>query len=186
MSIRNHLITLASMMIITAGYAQSRYYTKTATITFFSKTDLENIEAVNKTVTAAMDTRSGAVQFSVPMKAFSFAKGLMQEHFNENYVESDKYPNSVFKGTIKDNGKLRYDIPGTYDVTVNGDLTIHGVTRPVSAKGKINVAEGSITISSVFQILLSEYNISIPTLVNDKISKSIKINVHGKLEPLNR
>ena len=77
-----------------------KYFTKTGNITFFSKTDAENIEGVNHKVTSAFETTSGKLQFSVLMKAFEFEKALMQEHFNENYLESEKYPKSTFKGQI--------------------------------------------------------------------------------------
>jgi polyisoprenoid-binding protein YceI len=185
---RRKSLTVISILLLLAitAIAQDRYYTKTATISFFSKTDLENIEAANKIVTAVIDTRSGAVQFSAPMKAFSFAKGLMQEHFNENYIESDKYPNSTFKGTITNNQSIRYNTPGSYDATVSGNLTIHGVTRAINTNGKITVAHGSLGVNSSFDILLSDYNITVPALVADKISKTIRINIQGKLEPLNR
>ncbi|RYY20772.1 MAG: YceI family protein [Chitinophagaceae bacterium] len=186
MRIKSFLLITTIMFAATVAIAQDRYYTKTATISFFSKTDLEDIEAINKIVTAVIDTKSGAVQFSVPMKAFAFEKGLMQEHFNENYVESDKFPNGTFKGTITNNQNIRYNTPGSYDAIVSGNLTIHGVTRGINTKGKITVAPGSLNVNSLFDILLSDYNISVPALVADKISKTIKINIQGKLEPLNR
>jgi polyisoprenoid-binding protein YceI len=166
--------------------AQDRYFTKTGTIRFFSKTDLENIEATNKIVTAVLDIKSGAIQFSVPMKAFEFRKSLMQEHFNENYVESDKFPNGTFKGKISNNAGIKYGTPGTYDATVEGELTIHGVTKPLSTKGKLLISASNIEANTSFEILLADYNISIPSLVADKISKNVQINVLTKLEPLTR
>jgi len=182
--IRKTLFFIAGIISgIATLHAQDRYFTKTGTITFFSKTDLENIEASNKIVTAALSTKTGAVQFSVPMKAFEFRKGLMQEHFNENYIESDKYPNSSFKGTITNNADIKYDKPGTYEANVEGQLTIHGVTRPVSTKGKVVVGEKTIEANTSFNVLVADYKISIPSLVADKISKSVQINVTTKLEP---
>lgn len=166
--------------------AQDRYFTKTGTIHFFSKTDLEDIDASNKLVTAVLDTKSGAIQFSVPMKAFEFRKALMQEHFNENYVESDKFPNGSFKGKVLNNAAIKYSTPGTYDATVEGDLTIHGVTKPVSTKGKIVVGKSAIEANTNFDVVLADYNISIPSLVADKISKKVKISVTTRLEPLTK
>ncbi|RYY18399.1 MAG: YceI family protein [Chitinophagaceae bacterium] len=166
--------------------AQERYFTKTGTIRFFASTDLEDVEATNKIVTAVLDIKSGAIQFSAPMKAFEFRKGLMQEHFNENYVESNKYPNSTFKGKITNNADIKYGTPGTYVGNVEGDLTIHGVTKPVSAKARIVISQKDIEATTSFNVQVADYNISIPALVANKISKTVKIDVATKLEPFTR
>ncbi|MET0300109.1 MAG: YceI family protein [Flavitalea sp.] len=178
------LLTLLLVTGIAQLAAQDRYFTKTGTISFHSKTDLENIDATNKLVTAALDTKTGAIQFNVPMKAFEFKRALMQEHFNENYVESEKFPNGTFKGRLANNASIKYGTPGTYDVTVEGDLTIHGVTKKVNAPGKVVISQGAIDATAAFEILLADYNITIPALVADKISKKVNINVVTKLEPL--
>ncbi|RYG04633.1 MAG: YceI family protein, partial [Chitinophagaceae bacterium] len=102
------LLTLLLAAGIAQLAAQDRYFTKTGTISFHSKTDMENIDATNKLVTAALDTKTGAIQFNVPMKAFEFKRALMQEHFNENYVESDKFPNGTFKGKLTNNAAVNY------------------------------------------------------------------------------
>ena len=100
------LLTLALITTATLSFAQDRYFTKTGKINFSSKAPMEDIEGKNKTVTAVLDTKSGAMQFAVLMKGFEFEKQLMQQHFNENYVESDKYPRSEFKGTIINNSEI--------------------------------------------------------------------------------
>src|ERR687890_520863 len=102
-------ILIAAFFLIT-GFteAQSRYYTKSGRITFYSNAPLEDIEASTKTVAALLDATTGTLQFSVVMKSFEFKKALMQEHFNENYVESDKYPNGEFKGNIVNNAEIAY------------------------------------------------------------------------------
>ncbi|MDQ3845325.1 MAG: YceI family protein, partial [Bacteroidota bacterium] len=122
-----------------ATNAQDRYFTKSGDITFFSKAPLEDIEAKNKSVTAVLDTRTGDLQFAVLMKGFEFKKALMQEHFNENYVESDKYPRSEFKGTLINNSEINYQKPGTYTAKVRGQLTIHGITRDIETTGSLKV-----------------------------------------------
>ncbi|HEX6333383.1 MAG TPA: YceI family protein [Flavisolibacter sp.] len=179
-------VMIAAVLICaaTVTQAQDRYFTKSGRIEFFSKAPMEDIEARNKTVAAVLDTKSGALQFSVLMKSFEFEKALMQEHFNENYVESNKFPKAEFKGSITNNGDINYAKDGSYTAKVKGKLTIHGVTRDVETTGTIKVASGKIDASSVFNILLSDYNISIPAIVKDKISNSIKIAVDCKLEPL--
>lgn len=182
---RKNLLTLLGFVLVVATVnAQDRYFTKTGKIDFFSSASLEDIEAKNKTVTAVLDTKTGAVQFSVQMKGFEFQKALMQEHFNENYIESDKYPKADFKGTVNNNSAVNYTKDGTYNVTVKGKLTIHGVTKDIEAPGTIKVAGGKIDASSTFNILLADYKISIPAVVKDKISNSIKITVNTNLEPL--
>lgn len=181
---KKNLIVLAGfVLLVTAASAQDRYFTKTGKINFYSKAALEDIQAENKTVTAVLDSKSGAMQFEVLMKGFEFEKKLMQEHFNENYVESDKYPKATFKGTVANNAAVNYTKDGTYNATVKGKLTIHGVTKDVEAPGTIKVNGGKVDAASTFNIKLSDYNISIPAVVKDKISNSIKINVDTRLEP---
>jgi polyisoprenoid-binding protein YceI len=165
--------------------AQSRYYTKTGEISFFSKSRIENIEATNKSVTCVIDVLSGNVQFAVLMRGFEFRKALMQEHFNENYVESDKFPRSEFKGKILNNDEIEYKSDGSYSVHVTGTLTIHGVTQMIEVIGKVNVIEGKINILVDFNIRLSDYKISIPNLVKENISNTIAIRVNCTLQQLN-
>lgn len=168
----------------TNARAQERYFTKTGSISFFSKAPMEDIEAINNTVTAVIDAKSGAMQFAVQMKGFAFRKALMQQHFNENYVESDKYPRAEFKGVIANNARVNYSKDGVYNVMVKGDLTIHGITKEVQAPGIIKVAGSGLQGSSTFAIQLSDYSIAIPALVKDKVSNSIKITVDLILQPL--
>ena len=182
---KKHLIAiLALVMTASVSFAQGRFYTKTGKIDFFSKASLEDIEAKNKTVTAVIDSKTGAIQFAVQMKGFEFEKKLMQEHFNENYVESDKFPKAEFKGTITNNAEIDYTKDGSYTAKVKGKLTIHGVTKDVESSGTIKVEDGKLDSKSSFNILLSDYDIKIPSVVKDKISNNIKISVECKLEPL--
>ena len=177
---------LLALMIAGAGFvhAQDKFFTKTGKISFYSKAPMEDIEAKNKTVAAVMDTKTGAIQFSVLMKSFEFEKALMQEHFNENYVESDKFPKADFKGTIVNNSSVNYSKGGTYNTIVKGKLTIHGVTKEVEAPGVIKIEGGKIDASSTFNVMLSDFNVSIPSMVKDKVSNTIKITVDCKMDPL--
>jgi polyisoprenoid-binding protein YceI len=178
------IVLLMMMLTASACLAQDKFFTKTGKINFFSKATLEDIEAKNKTVTAVIDSKSGAVQFSVQMKGFEFEKKLMQQHFNENYVESDKFPKGEFKGSITNNSEVNYTKNGSYTAKVKGKLTIHGVTKEVETTGIVKVDGGKLDISSSFNVLLSDYDIKIPAVVKDKISNSIKITVDCKLDPL--
>ncbi len=165
-------------------FAQDKMYTKTGTISFDATADLDKIAAINKKVTCVVDTKSGAMQFEVVMKAFEFEKALMEEHFNENYVESDVYPKSTFKGTISNLSDIKFKTDGTYTANITGDLTIHGVTKPVTTKGTFTVKSGKVAGSAIFNVLLSDYNISIPSVVQANIKKEATIKVDVNLDPL--
>lgn len=173
---------LSSFLISTIN--AQKFYTKNGKISFFSSASMENIEAHNRSVSAVVDAGSGDVQFAVLMKGFEFKKALMQEHFNKNYVESDKFPKSSFNGKVVNNGDIKYTVNGTYNAQVKGKLTIHGVTREVDIPGTITVSEGKLSIRSTFNVLLADYNISIPRIYKDNIAKSIRVSVDCSLSPM--
>lgn len=166
--------------------AAQKFFTKNGTIGFdaTSASSPEKIEGKNRSATCVVDTKSGAIQFAVLMKGFAFERALMEEHFNENYVESHKFPRAEFKGKIKDTETIDFTRDGTHKVKVKGDLTMHGETKEVETTGQLVVREGKISASAEFSVKLSDYNISIPGLVADKVSKSAKISVDCSLEPL--
>jgi len=154
-----------------------KFYTKNGSISFFSKAPLEDIKADNNQVMSVINTQTGELQFSLLTKGFHFKKALMEEHFNSDYMESDKFPKSTFKGSITDIKKVDFAKDGTYAVTVSGDLTIHGVTKKTTANSKIVIKDGKIAGSSKFIITLSDFGISIPKIYQDNISKTIEISV---------
>lgn len=178
------MLVAASFMLVSILSAQDKYYTKVGKINFKSKATLENIEALNKSVTAVLDTKTGNLQFAVLMKGFEFEKALMQEHFNENYVESHKYPKAEFKGAVTNNGEVNYSKDGTYKAKVKGQLTIHGETKDVETDGTIQVKGGKILADAVFGVALADYKIEIPKLVKDNIAKIVTIEVDCTLDPL--
>ena len=181
--LKKPLMIVGLVLLAAISQAQEKYFTKTGKIEFSSKASMEDIDAKNKTVAAILDTKTGALQFSALMKSFEFEKALMQEHFNENYVESNKYPKAEFKGTITNNSSINYSKDGTYNAKVKGKLTIHGVTKDVETTGALKVNGGKIDASSVFNILLSDYNIKIPSVVKEKVSNNVQVSVDCKLEP---
>lgn len=161
-----------------SGFTEAQtYLTKNGKISFFSKTSMENIEAVNNQAVSVFNSSHGDIAFSVIIKGFLFKKALMQEHFNENYMESDKYPKATFKGNIADLAKIDLAREGEYPVKISGDLTLHGVTKKANTTGKITVKSGKVSASSEFSVLLADYKISIPKVVENNISPTIKINV---------
>lgn len=166
--------------------AQDKYFTKTGKTSFdaTSPGSPEQVEGIHKSVLCVLDTKTGNMQFSVTMKGFEFERALMQEHFNENYIESDQFPKSEFKGMISNNSSVNYTTNGEYPVFVKGKLTMHGITKDVEANGKLVINNGNIAATSVFTVLLADYKISIPGLVADKVSKTAKIVVNCLLDPL--
>ncbi len=178
--------TVFFLLLLSASFcfAQDKFFTKTGKVNFFSKASMEDIEARNKTVTAVLDSKTGAVQFAIQMKGFEFEKQLMQQHFNENYVESDKYPRAEFKGVITNNNEINYGHEGSYPTKVTGKMTLHGVTRKIETTGSVKVDGENLKIESVFNIQLTDYKIKIPAVVKEKVSNNIRITVDTKLEKL--
>ena len=181
---KQFVLAVASLLFFASLQAQEKYFTKSGKIGFYSKAPLENIEAHNKSVTCVLDTKTGNLQFAVLMKGFEFEKALMQEHFNENYVESHKYPKAEFKGQIVNTGEINYSQDGTYQAKVKGKLTIHGETKDVETMGTITVKDGKMGANADFSVALEDYKIEIPKIVKDNISKIVKISVDCSLDPL--
>jgi polyisoprenoid-binding protein YceI len=158
------------------------YYTKNGKISFYSKAIMEDIAADNNQVISVLDIQTGVLRFSVLTNAFHFPKAMMEEHFNSDYMDSDKYPSSTFKGTVTDISKVDFIKDGTYKVNIQGDLNIHGVSKNITTPGTLIIKDGNLSGSSVFKILLKDYNIKIPSIVANHISESIEINVNCNYE----
>lgn len=180
------LFLFALIAGLTTVATAQKYYTKNGSISFDATASgsPEDIKADNRTVTCVIDASNGNIQFKASMKAFTFERALMQEHFNENYVESNKYPEAKFAGTISNVSTISFSKDGNYPATVKGKLTMHGVEKEVEATGKVIVAKGKITATANFSVLLSDYKVDVPTLVSDKVGKTAKISVNCGLEPL--
>jgi polyisoprenoid-binding protein YceI len=162
-----------------------KFMTKNGNIRFYSETPIETIEATNNQVNTALDTQTGDLVFKVLIKSFQFEKALMQEHFNENYLESDKFPNSTFQGKITNLSAIDFTKEGTYDATIEGDLTIHGVTRKISEKGTFKVMAGDkIEGDSKFNIKPADYSIKIPGAVVKNIAETIEVTVDIELSKM--
>lgn len=164
--------------------SQDKFYTKSGNISFFSATSVENIDAKNKSVVCLLIPQSGNLQFAVLIMGFEFKKALMQEHFNSDYLESDKFPKAEFTGKIMNNNGVDYRNNGTYSAYVEGKLTIHGVIKDVEATGTVTVKDGKLLANCTFNLLLADYHIKVPKLYRDNISKSIKVIVGCTLDPL--
>lgn len=179
-------ILLIAVLSITSVTNAQKFFTKTGKINFDATAPKspENIDGVNKNSICVLDSKTGDIQFSVLMKGFEFERALMMEHFNENYAESDKFPKTVFKGVIENNESINYAKDGSYPAKVKGKLSMHGETKDIETEGKIIVKGGKLLIAANFSALLSDYKITIPQLVADKVSKTAKIVVDCTLDPL--
>jgi len=175
--IRRTLIPALLLIASMQAFAQSRYFTKTGTINFTAGTPLEDIDAVNKSVTSVFDVNTGQIEFAVLIRGFEFRRALMQEHFNENYMESEKYPKSTFKGRFMDLSSINFKSDGTYPATVKGTLDIHNVKKEVEVPGTVKVSGGVISSTAVFKVEVADYQIEIPGAVRDKIARTVEIRV---------
>ncbi|MEL6134240.1 MAG: YceI family protein, partial [Bacteroidota bacterium] len=144
---------------------------------FLDLFQIQTIEAHNYQVGTVMDAENGNLAFQALMRSFHFKKALMLEHFNEKYLESDKFPKATFKGQIKDFADLDISKEGTYDVEVTGDLTIHGVTKAVSTPGKLIVTDKGVQATAKFTIELEAYEVDVPALYRANIAENIDIEV---------
>ncbi len=173
---KTQLFILALLIFSHFAVAQ-RYISKNGHIWFYSHTPIEDIEAHNRQVVSILDALSGTIQFSLLVKSFEFKIALMQEHFNENYMESDKFPKAGFKGIVNDIETIDFNKDGDYPVEVSGDLFIHGVTKPVTTKGTITVAGSAISARAKFIVAPKDYDIKIPSVVENNIAKEIEVSV---------
>src|SRR5690554_480360 len=164
-------VSLLILPLITE--AQDRFITRQGFISFYSHTPVEDIEAVNNQVLSIVDLNSGAVAVSLLMKSFQFEKALMQEHFNENYIESDKYPKANFEGKITNLSDILSGDNGV--AMIAGDLTIHGITRPITMEGKLDITEESVRFEGSFMVTVADYDIKIPSIVARNIAKEVKV-----------
>ena len=176
---------LLLFILIAAGlnmpsYGQNLTTTK-ANVRFFSSTPIEDIKAASDNGIAVLVSKTGAVAFQVPIKSFEFAKGLMQEHFNENYLESNKYPYAKFTGKI--NQPLDLTKNGDFNVTATGKLLIHGISQQRTIPGKIIVNNGKVQLLAAFDVACEDHKIKIPKLVMTKIAEVIKVNIDATLNP---
>lgn len=175
------ILSIAILAFSISSFSQ-KYLTKNGTISFYSEAPMETIEAINNHVNCAFDTETADMVFKVLIKGFEFEKALMQEHFNENYMYSDKFPNATFVGKVKDWNVADFKEGASVDVMVEGGLTIKGVTQQVSEKGIIAMKDGKIHATTVFPVKLEDYEVKIPKTVVDNIAETVEVTVDVTLE----
>jgi len=173
---KKYSILIIILFISFSFYAQGLYKATDGEISFFSEAPVENISAVNKDVKALINAKNNEIAFIVTNVGFKFEKHLMEEHFNENYIESHKYKISVFKGKIID--KIDFTKDGTYEVTAKGTLDIHGVTVEREIKGTLTISNGKINLVSEFEVALKDHKIKIPKIVVKNIAEFVKVTLN--------
>jgi hypothetical protein len=171
-------VILFVLFFCSTSVRAQKYRTGNAYVGFFSKTPLEDIRAENRQVRAIIDLNKQQLAFTLLVKSFLFKKQLMQQHFNENYAESDKYPKADFSGTYTD--KVNYLHDGIYSIKVKGNLSFHGVTKPITVPATIEVKSGKLTAVSQFKLKPQDFNIKIPAVVRDKIEEQIDVSVKAE------
>lgn len=177
-----HIVALTALLLPHFVSAQI-YMTRNGKVSFYSKTALENIDAVNNEVFSAIDFTKSEVAFAVLVKSFHFERALMEEHFNENYMESSKIPKASFSGKFTSPKPIDLTKAGQCIVNVSGDLTIHGVTRKVEMPAEIRVSDGKVQAMAQIKVKPDDYAIQIPALVAEKIAQVIDVYIDCTYTP---
>lgn len=161
--------------------ATAQYYTtEKSFISFYSDAPIEDIKAENVKAVSLFNTSNGDLAFSVPIKEYQFKKSLMQEHFNEKYMESEKYPKSTFQGKVHG---FNPQTKGIQQVSALGKLTIHGVTKDVNIKGTIEKLADKLSMKSSFIVKLEDYNIVVPQLLRNNIAEQVEVTIDFVFKP---
>jgi len=174
------IIAFLILMVVLKSYSQDKYITKEGYISFFSHTIVEDIKADNFQVLSVIDTKNGDVAIQLLMKSFIFKKALMQEHFNDSYVESYKYPKGTFRGKIENFSEID---SLTTEVRIKGILSIHGEDKEVEVKSTFEHKNDRILLVGEFMVEVADFNIKIPIVVRNNIAKKVKVSFKLNHEP---
>jgi len=172
-------IIIILLLLPTISFAQ-KFKSDSSYVRFFSEAPLENIEAVNIKGASIIDLSNGNFAFSIPVNQFRFDKSLMEEHFNENYLETEKFPKTTFTGAFKPSNL----VSGEQTVSAKGEFNLHGQTKPVNIVGTVNKTNEQITIKAVFSIQLVDYKIKIPKAVFYNIAEEVEVTVYFEYKEL--
>jgi polyisoprenoid-binding protein YceI len=176
---KKSILLFAMLGMVTFTFAQKKRTTTSANITFDATTPKDALpKAENKTVVASLDTKTGAVAFEAIVKGFTFGNPMMQDHFNgAQWMDSEKNPTATFKGKIASTTAVNFKKDGTYTSTVAGDLTMHGITKPVTATVTVTVKGKAIATSSSFSVKLADFGITGPAIGAGKVAEEPRIIV---------
>lgn len=178
---RIYFITLLICAASVVDLRAQKYRSLSSEIHFHSDAPVEDIEAVNHDGQSAIDLAKGEIVFSIPIKSFIFEKSLMQEHFNENYLESEKYPKATFRGTISE---YNVETRAWQQAIAHGKMIIHGIEKDFSSEGKIKIENGVLKIETEFPIRLKDYKIKIPKVVFYNIAEIVDVTVNFEYEKI--
>jgi polyisoprenoid-binding protein YceI len=172
-------VLVVLMALALCGQAQ-KYVVEKSMISFYSHASIEDISAKNEKIASIFNAATGEIVFQIPISEFQFAKSLMQEHFNEKYMESDKYPKASFQGVI-----TGYDASakGAQQLKAKGKLTIHGVTKEVEIPGTLEKQGDKLSLKSKFIVILEEYNIARPQLLWKNIAEQVEVTAELMYKP---
>jgi len=155
------------------------YVTRNGNVSFYSHTPLEDIKAQNNEAVSVLNAATGDIEFKIAIKSFHFQKMAMEEHFNnDDYMASDKFPKSDFKGRIVNISSVNFLKDGTYNVSVSGNLTIKSVTKSITAEGTVSVKNGAVKTAATFKVQRKDYNVTGESFVQKKIAEDIEITVN--------
>ena len=173
--------TFFLLIFIAPLIAKDIFYTRSGQVSFFSSTPIEDIKALNEQTTCVLNMETGDVSFRIPILGFNFKNGLMQEHFNENYLESDIYPDAGFKGVINNWDQVTLNEEPQL-ISIEGVMTIHGVSKQIKETGKISFKNEKVYGTAMFKITVADYDIQIPKIVRENIAKVVDVNVRLSLK----
>jgi YceI-like domain len=178
---KRFVVFITALFIFLVKSQGQIYMADSCRVAFFSAASIEDISAENTTPILVMSTTKGDIQISISNEGFIFKKKLMQEHFNEDYMESDKYPKTIFKGKV--NEQVDYAKDGVSKVTVTGDMDMHGVKKTITIPGTITIKNGVIFLFAKFDARLADYNIKIPTMLGKNIAEEVAITLTATMKP---
>lgn len=174
---KKYLIIICLLFFYVSGFSQNVYFSKTGHVYFLSHTEAIDIDADNHQLVSFFDIESGKIQCAVLIKSFEFSLATAKEHFNESYMESDKYPKAAFKGQIKDVENIDLTKPGNYTGNVVGDITIRNNKKHLETEAELVVEKNKISATSEFYLNISDFDIQIPKLVDHRVAKEILVKV---------
>jgi len=157
-------------------FGQGKFISKNAFISFYSRTPMEDILGESNEAVSILNAETGEIGFQAIMTTFHFKRALMEEHFNENYMESNKFPKSKFNGKIEGFNKEMLKEP-VANIKITGQLNVHGVEKTITVPGTLGLEDGKLVGTSKFKVTPEDYGINIPSLVRDKIGKEMDMTV---------
>lgn len=173
---------LIMLVASVSAFSQEKFIAKNAYISFYSSTPMEDILGESNEAVTILNAGTGDVAFQALMTTFHFKRALMEEHFNENYMESTKFPKAKFNGKIEGFSKEMLKNTAA-EVKVTGTLSVHGVDKTITVPVKLGLENGKLTGTAKFKVTPEDYGIAIPALVRDKIGKQMEITVKAEYQP---